>query len=88
MRRVLLQFLSIPSALVVGLFHYAGSYAFRGTEQVFATIVVIYCAVLLALAIANFFSERLFRLHFVFAAGLAMIVAGAVVYVNVLPKAF
>jgi hypothetical protein len=88
MRRVLLQFLSIPSALLVGLFNYVGSDTFHGGEKVFATIVLYYCAILLAVAIANFFSERLFWLHLVLAVGLAMTGAGTVVYVNSLPKAF
>jgi hypothetical protein len=85
MRRFLPQFLSIPSALVVGVFNYVGSNTFHDGEKTFATIVLYYCATLLAVAIANFFSERLFWLHLVLAAGLAVSVAGTIVYVNFEP---
>ena len=80
MKRFLLQFVSIPTAALVGLFYWIGSQTSGGGEKIAAVIIVIYCALLLFFALGNFFTEIFFGPHALLMVGAILIVVGTYAY--------
>jgi hypothetical protein len=76
------QLISIPFAVIVGLFNWVGSQTFQGGEKVWATFLLGYCIVLFCVAIANLFTPRLSRLHTWLIFGAAVGVALTILYLN------
>lgn len=76
------QLISIPFAVIVGLFTWVGSQTFRGDEKVWATFLLCYCVVLFCVAIANFFTPQLSRLHTWLIFGAALNVVLTILYLN------
>jgi hypothetical protein len=75
MRRFLLQFLSFPIIWAVGAFSFVGTQSFLDQwERTFAKWVLAYCGVLFIVAVANFFTAKLFWPH-------AFLIVGATVIV-------
>jgi hypothetical protein len=83
MRRFLLQIVSIPMGFLVGLFYWIGSQTFSGGEKTLAGFVLIYCVLLLLLALGNFFSETLFWPHVLLTLGAILIVVGTLGYAHI-----
>jgi hypothetical protein len=76
------QLISIPLAVIVGLFNWVGSQTFSGGEKIWATFLLCYCVVLFCVAIANFFNPQLSRVHTWLIFGAVVCVALTFVYLN------